>query len=184
MHALLAALPAGYPPHAAGPGDRAPRPDGAPVPLDVRLVPHPLTNPARGVPSELQSVIRSGGGGAEERADAAPMLAPSPRVPGIPVPRYLDPKELTRRARVLEDIEPSPDELEGRPGSGKIVLVLFISETGKVDRVELESSRLEEPFPSSLSRQFLAARFAPAERDGIPVKSRMRVEVVVRPLAK
>lgn len=112
------------------------------------------------------------------------MLAPSPHVPGIPVLRYLDPKELTRRARVLEDIEPSPDELEGMPGSGKVILMLFISETGKVDRVEVELSRLEEPFPSSLSRQFLAARFAPAERDGIPVKSRMRVEVVIRPLAK
>lgn len=105
-------------------------------------------------------------------------------MPGIPIPRYLSPGELTRRARILEDIEASPEGLKENPGSGKIILVLFIGETGSVDRVELESSQLDEPFPSYFSHRFLSARFAPAERDGVSVKSRMRIEVTIRPLTK
>ncbi|MDP2808828.1 MAG: hypothetical protein Q8O34_01625 [Rhodocyclaceae bacterium] len=149
--------------------DAPPRPSIAAVDPQAPVV----GDPASGTGDEK----RMGPAPAEPSRDAGAPPA------GMPVPVYFDAGELTRRATILEDVTHS-DKLQASPGTGKVILVLFISETGRVDRVEVESSRLTDAFQSVISGQFLSARFAPAERDGIPVKSRMRIEVLVRPLMK
>jgi hypothetical protein len=72
-------------------------------------------------------------------------------------------------------------------GRYRAVLTLFIDATGQVQRVRTESAEGPEStegasLPPSLdnaARQaFLAARFTPGVKDGQPVRSRIRVEVV------
>lgn len=64
------------------------------------------------------------------------------------------------------------------------MLKLWISEHGKVDRVEVEMSNLDEAFSQGVARQFAAALFQPAEQDGSPVKSLMRIEVEILPRSR
>lgn len=199
LHATLLAIDAGSPEilHGQAPGPWIVGSAGSgPAPLTVslfvlKIVPSRLETrppPSIGAVDPKAPVISDQAAGAgDERMDDSSAESPSivePSMGGIPVPIYLDAATVTRRATILEDIEASPDEIGGRTGSGRIVLAVYIGENGAVDRVEVESSPLGEPFLSVVSRQFLSARFAPAELDGVPVKSRMRVEVFIRPMMK
>jgi len=51
----------------------------------------------------------------------------------------------------------------------------------RADRVETESSQVDNAIEKVIAEQFRRARFAPANLDGRSVKSRMKIEVVVRP---
>lgn len=102
---------------------------------------------------------------------------------GIPVSRYYGAKEVSRRAQVVDDVTSSlPTEVERLPGSGRLVLILWIGATGVVEKVDLDQSSVDEPMKSAIAAQFRATRFRPAEIDGAAVKSRMKIEVFVRPL--
>lgn len=100
---------------------------------------------------------------------------------GLPLPHYYGPQEVSERARPTEAIDLEPPELRGIPGRGKLILVLWINEDGRVDRVETESSQVADTMARVISEQFRKATFTPAQLDGKTVKSRMRIEVVVRP---
>lgn len=102
-------------------------------------------------------------------------------VTGIPIPHYYHPEELSRRARVVVDIDPFLGSLNDLPGTGKAVLTLWINEHGKVDRVETATSDLGEVFESAILSQFQAMLFQPAEREGVSVKSLMKIEVELLP---
>lgn len=98
---------------------------------------------------------------------------------GIPVPYYYPPAEVTQRPHVASPIDTSV--VDDEEGSGKAILVLYINEQGKVDKVETESTHLSERLNALVAQQFGSARFLPAEKDGQPVKSRLRIEVTIRP---
>lgn len=100
---------------------------------------------------------------------------------GLPLPHYYGPQEVSERARPAESIDLEPPELRGIPGRGKLILILWINEDGKVDRVETESSQIADTMAKVISEQFRRATFTPAQLDGKAVKSRMKIEVVVRP---
>lgn len=108
-------------------------------------------------------------------------VAPQPVEFGIPIPYYYGPREVSERAKPIEDIalEMATD---GTPTvNGKLILVLLINEGGAVDQVEIESSQLGADLEHVIVEQFRRALFSPAQRDGHAVKSRMKIEVVVRP---
>jgi TonB family protein len=166
------------------------------APLTVMLAPYPLESPqaARGKktprPAKLAAATdtqgRHAGLGDNRTAthDAPPLPASDTDTSGIPVPRYYEPRELTQRATILREIDMFLGELKDEPGSGKAIIRLWINENGTVDQAETESSALSEVFEHAVLAQFAAARFRPAERDGLPVKSLMRVEVEILPRSR
>lgn len=176
VHAAVLGLPSG----SLSPGDAAARNagldasgTGAP-PLLVRL--HPAPSAASIAAREAAAVANA--------REARPPIGSGPTPPasfGLPL-HYYTPHEVTRRPEPIGDIPPSlPPQVENDPGSGRLVLVLRIAESGRVDAVEVEDSSLEPPTASALAAQFLVLRFRPAEINGAAVKSRMKIEVTLRP---
>lgn len=68
------------------------------------------------------------------------------------------------------------------PGSGTLVMSIFINDTGGLDRLTVEATTLSRELQAMIARQFETVRFKPAEIDGVPVNSRMRIEVRVGPI--
>lgn len=166
------------------------------APLDVVLAPYTVQAPRQIQPeprkvreeARTAAAIETRGqdvgtrGGEEESISLA---AHDPvAISGIVLPHYYPPEELTRRASIVRDLDPQLGGLADVPGVGKAILRLWINEAGGVDRVETESSTLQEVFAQAVSEGFLAARFQPAEREGVPVKSLMRIEVEVLPRSR
>jgi outer membrane biosynthesis protein TonB len=107
----------------------------------------------------------------------APAAVPggSTNVAAIPA-TFFDPAQLTEKPRPLG--EPRLDLLQpmlGRAGMAK--LILYIDETGRVDRVEVESASLSPDAVERAKVIFAALRFSPGRFDGAPVKSRVRITV-------
>lgn len=60
---------------------------------------------------------------------------------------------------------------------GWVILELFISASGQVDKVDVLSSDAPEDFIESAQRTFSQAAFNPGLKDNIAVPSRVKVEV-------
>ena len=73
-------------------------------------------------------------------------------------------------------LEPPPGEMAAGHLVG--ILLLFIDEQGRVQRVDAEGSTLPSAFEQAAREAFMAAEFSPGEVDGRAVKSSQRVEVV------
>lgn len=85
--------------------------------------------------------------------------------------------ELDRVPEPQEDIGvplATPSDLSG---SGRTILVLFVAANGHVDKVEVESSELSLAHLERAIDSFRNATFLPAEKDGQPVNSRVRIEI-------
>lgn len=98
-------------------------------------------------------------------------------VPGvIAAPTYYPSEELERRPQPLVHIEPRFPQLAAAP-SGRVLLRLYIGETGLVERVEVESADAHADFVAAAREAFAAARFLPGMKGGAAVRSAMRLEV-------
>jgi periplasmic protein TonB len=115
--------------------------------------------------------------GAPEAQPAAPakLAAPAAAVPRAP--RYLAAHELDRRPQILSHVEPHFPALALVP-TGRVVLRLYIDETGGVDAVAAESADRTGEFEAAAREAFAAARFLPGIKDGVPVKALVRLEVL------
>jgi periplasmic protein TonB len=67
--------------------------------------------------------------------------------------------------------------LDNQSGNHISELSLFINEEGKVVRVRVEGPALPAPLEEAARTAFMSARFSPGQVDGLPVRSRIRVEV-------
>ena len=114
---------------------------------------------------------------AAEPQPAAPskIAAPATRAPGAP--RYLAAHELDRRPQIQSHVEPHFPALALVP-TGRVVLRLYIDETGAVDAVAAESADRTGAFEAAAREAFAAARFLPGIKDGVPVKALVRLEVL------
>jgi len=179
LHAGMLVLPA---------GDLSPRGSGRaevrnePLRAELRR-PLPATKPASESTTKAQLAPEQPAAPSPTAPEAAPEPGSDDRAAGfgIPLPHYYGPREVSERARPAQDIDLEPPELLGVPGQGKLILLLWINESGSVDRVETESSQVDNAIEKVIAEQFRRARFAPANLDGRSVKSRMKIEVVVRP---
>jgi outer membrane biosynthesis protein TonB len=73
-------------------------------------------------------------------------------------------------------IIPFPDvALESRKASA--ILVLFIGADGKVEHIDFDKSDLPAEFEKVAMDTFMKAEMRPGIKDGVPVPSRMRVQV-------
>jgi outer membrane biosynthesis protein TonB len=134
--------------------------------------PEPAVAPKPPAPTEIKPAP-----GTELAKPSAPAAAPggSTNVAAIPA-TFFDPAQLTEKPRPLN--EPRLDLLQpmlGRAGMAK--LILYIDETGSVDRVEVESASLPPEAVARAKVIFAALRFSPGRFDGAPVKSRVRITV-------
>jgi TonB family protein len=99
-----------------------------------------------------------------------------PRATPVP-PRYFAVHELDRRPQILSHVEPYFPALALAP-AGRVVLRLYVDETGGVDTVAVESADRTGAFEDAAREAFAAARFLPGMKDGAAVKALVRVEVL------
>jgi protein TonB len=94
-----------------------------------------------------------------------------------PAPRYFAAHELDRGPQIQSHVEPRFPALALGP-SGRVVLRLYVDETGRVDRIAVESGDPTGGFEASAREAFAAARFLPGVKGGVPVKALVRIEVL------
>ena len=115
-------------------------------------------------------------------------VAEGPASPAIPVPqgrrapqppsRYYLARELDVRPAPRSHIEPAyPNDAFLRDVSGRVVVRLFISEAGAVDKVLILLAEPAGYFEEAVQQAFRAARFAPAMKNGRAVKAEVVLEV-------
>ena len=94
--------------------------------------------------------------------------------PRTPFPRYFQAAELDALPEIQHRIELYPDELRSTAhGGGKVVIRLWIDETGHVVKAEPVSSDLPAIFAEIAARTFLQASFLPGRKNGSAVKSKV-----------
>jgi len=90
---------------------------------------------------------------------------------------YWPPRQLEVRPQVKTHVMPEyPKELPAGV-RGRVVLDLFVSAAGEVDRVVVVRAVPKGRFEESAIKAFRAARFTPGRHKGAAVPSRLRIEV-------
>jgi protein TonB len=103
---------------------------------------------------------------------------PSIEIPLIEDPTYYPAQEVDVHPTALQAIQPHyPDEAASANATGSVVLVLLLDEGGKVRDISVEEANPPGMFDKSALDAFRNARFAPAQRHGRTVKSRMRIKI-------
>jgi protein TonB len=95
----------------------------------------------------------------------------------LPTTRYFAAHELDRGPQIQSHVEPHFPALALGP-RGRVVLRLYVDETGRVDRIAVESGDPTGAFEASARDAFAAARFVPGVKGGVPVKALVRIEVL------
>lgn len=153
--------------------------EGPPASIRVAILSSPETrSPAfveRPVESQMQKKLQSD-------VDFKPMGAPvSDRLHEHPQSselRYYELRELTQKPLVKVDV-PTELLLQLDDDAPQVaILSLWINEYGDVDRVDIDTQNaLPKLAAGKLQQVFSRAMFHPGERDGVPVKSHMRIVV-------
>lgn len=114
-------------------------------------------------------------GDAVAAADPAPALAITSAVDLT----YYTARELDVQPRALRDIVPDfPAEADRQRLSGKVRLQLKLDADGRIDGIEIVEANPPGVFDASAVDAFRNALFAPAQRNGRPVRARVVIEVV------
>lgn len=91
--------------------------------------------------------------------------------------RYLSATDLDVRPQIMTHVMPRyPAELVSGV-RGRVVLELYISKEGALERIRVAQAEPPGRFEQSALEAFRAARFAPGVKNGKPVPSLMRIEV-------
>jgi TonB-like protein len=115
-----------------------------------------------------------GGASGADRADSAD----SANAPGA---RYFRSSEVDQRPSLVRDVDvPYPERDESR---GYLVLRILINEAGGVDRVVPLVVDGGDDFQEASIAAFSGARFVPAQKNGVAVKSQIFVELKFEPEA-
>ncbi|HUO43973.1 MAG TPA: TonB family protein [Burkholderiales bacterium] len=117
---------------------------------------------------------------AEHRDAAAPASSPSAgvEVPLIRDPVYYPVKQLDVQPRPLVMIKPAyPAAALAARVNGVVTLLLLIDEFGVVNEVDVVNADPPGYFEDAAPQAFRGARFAPAQRHGYPVKSRVLIKL-------
>ncbi len=95
----------------------------------------------------------------------------------LPAPVFYTMDQLSKRPQPLAEADLDPEQIRPIVASGKIVLKLWINEFGVVTDATVEKTDMPGVFSQTAIAAFKGLRFSPGERDGMPVRSLMRVEV-------
>lgn len=147
----------------------APAPWADPVPRvpeappAARRVPPPAANPSTAPLS-----------GEEAQAPTTPLAVTS----AVDL-TYYSARELDVQPHALREIVPAyPPDADRRRLSGKVRLQIELEADGRVRDVSVVSASPPEVFDESAVAAFREARFAPAQKNGRPVRARVLIEVV------
>lgn len=99
------------------------------------------------------------------------------------LPYYFATRELDRKPEASTEILIADQASMAGVAPGNVVLELLVNETGRLDSVRVESATLPAAFQDIAKDAFLKAVFTPGFKDGMAVKSRLRIEVVVEDAA-
>jgi TonB family protein len=103
--------------------------------------------------------------------------APQPASGLVASPRYLPASELDEKPQIR-----TRPELEfpagARANSGRVVLRLYIGDSGSVDEIAVLSAEPEPAFEEPAVRAFAGALFTPGRIRGVPVRSSVTMEVL------
>ncbi|MGQ0545947.1 MAG: energy transducer TonB [Betaproteobacteria bacterium] len=103
---------------------------------------------------------------------------PPPKPAARPAPaanRYWRTRELDVVPGIRTRVHPEFPDLARV--SGKVLIRLFIDERGTVEHVAILRAEPAGVFEASARRAFLAARFTPGMKSGVPVKSQLTLQV-------
>jgi TonB family protein len=96
----------------------------------------------------------------------------------LPVPYYYTSGELDARPGIMTDVQPAyPQRAAARNLSGKVVIRIFINESGGVDKVIAVRADPPGYFEDAATDAFRAARFTPGVKNGVAVRSQIAIEV-------
>lgn len=95
---------------------------------------------------------------------------------------YFPANALTQRPLVAVDVPPDLTLVVPGVPPQAAVLRLLINEYGDVDRVVVEDSLLPDAAQKKVTEAFSQLRFHPGEIRGTPVKSQLRIEVLLKDL--
>ena len=111
----------------------------------------------------------------EAPAASVPRATESAAIPGR---RYYATRDLDVRPGIKTHTEPEyPEAAARRSLSGKVLIELYLDETGAVERVAILRADPPGVFEASVKRAFSAARFTPGMKEGRAVPVQMTVEV-------
>lgn len=111
-------------------------------------------------------------------AEQVSRLLPALEVPLLEDPTWYPAKQLDVHPTALYPIKPDyPDKGAERGVEGNVVLLLLIDEAGAVKEVTVMEANPEGVFEESALSAFREARFAPAQKNGRVVKSRVLIRV-------
>lgn len=92
---------------------------------------------------------------------------------------YYSARDLDVQPRALREIVPDyPADADRQRLSGKVRLQLKLEADGRVSGIEIVHANPPEVFNESAIRAFRDARFAPAQKNGRPVRALVLIEVV------
>jgi len=112
--------------------------------------------------------------GTRTHADQA---APAGGAGLLPPPKYHRAAELDRRPLIRVQVEPPFPVLALAP-PGRVVLRVYVNEAGDVDDVVVESADASGALAKAARQAFARARYYPGIKDGKPVRSLVRIEVL------
>lgn len=92
---------------------------------------------------------------------------------------YYSARDLDVQPRALREIVPDyPADADRRRLSGKVRLQLQLEADGRISDLDVVSGSPPGVFEASATRAFREARFAPAQKNGRPVRARVVIEVL------
>lgn len=94
---------------------------------------------------------------------------------------FVTPEQLDRLPEALGEIVLDPEDGFMQITEGSAELQVLILETGKVGLVSVNYSSFAEEYNHWLTERFAQSKFVPGFKGGLPVKTLIRVDVVVVP---
>jgi protein TonB len=92
---------------------------------------------------------------------------------------YYSARDVDVHPRALREVRPDyPAAADRQQLSGKVMLQLKLEADGRVSDVDVVRADPPGVFEESAIKAFRAARFAPAQRNGQPVRALVLIEVV------
>ena len=111
-------------------------------------------------------------------AEPAPAMLPTLDIPLLEDPTWYPAKQVDVHPTALSLIKPGYPEKAAEQGvEGNVVLLLLIDEAGVVKEATVAEANPEGVFEESALAAFREARFAPAQKNGRAVKSRVLIKV-------
>jgi len=111
-----------------------------------------------------------------EASDRTPQPPSATEPPSDSENGYLPSEFLSSVALPTKEIE--LQDIASPEAAGRLQLLLWINQTGEVTQVDVEVSEAPDWFTQQVAQRFKQAGFEPGRRDGQPVASLMRIEVL------